>query len=135
MPANSATATATSSPTRSMTPEPSLTATPISEQTPTPALSPSVVPTSTATAQPPVTATATVSPGTSPTPTVVPCQGDCDGDGHVTVAELVLGIDIALGRNDEECSAFDTNRDGRIDIEELLGGVGSSLTSCATPAP
>jgi hypothetical protein len=76
----------------------------------------------------PPTVDATGSP--SPTPTVVPCAGDCDGDRRVTVAELVLGIEIALGRSDDECSAFDINRDGRIDIDELIVGVEASLKGC-----
>jgi hypothetical protein len=64
------------------------------------------------------------------TPTVVPCPGDCDADGQVTVAELVFGIEIALGNGDGECPAFDTNDDGRIDIDELIEGVDASLDGC-----
>jgi len=32
-----------------------------------------------------------------PTPTRVPCCGDCDGDHVVTISELVRAVDFALG--------------------------------------
>jgi hypothetical protein len=64
----------------------------------------------------------------------VPCPGDCDRDKQVTVAELVLGIEIALGRGYDECAAFDTNRDGRIAVDELIEGVNASLNGCASAA-
>lgn len=58
----------------------------------------------------------------------VQLAGDCDGNGVVTISELVTGVNIALGRRPlEECPAFDTNGDGRVGIEELVQAVNAAL--------
>jgi hypothetical protein len=54
------------------------------------------------------------------------CIGDCDRDCSVSVGELVRGIRLGLGENDD-CTAFDTNTDGNVGISELVGAVHSSL--------
>ncbi len=42
------------------------------------------------------------------------CPGDCDGDGQVSVAELVRGVRIGLGEAAVgECAAMDFDRDGK----------------------
>lgn len=59
------------------------------------------------------------------------CTGDCDGDGRVTVSELIRGVNIALGIQDlANCLVFDGNEDGRVSIGELIGGVNASLSGC-----
>ncbi len=64
------------------------------------------------------------------------CIGDCDSDGAVSIAELVIGVNIALARDAlQRCSGFDTNDDGSLQINELLGGVRSSLQGCRLPDP
>src|SRR5437879_732760 len=65
------------------------------------------------------------------------CTGDCNGNGTVTVDELLHGVDIALGKLPlSGCAAFDTNGDGRVMIDELLSGVGGALGGCPpTPTP
>ena len=46
-----------------------------------------------------------------------PCPGDCDGNGSVSIAELIRGVNIALGLQDiSVCSAFDINNDGMVRI-------------------
>lgn len=90
-----------------------------------------------ATRTPTVTATAThtaPSPPTStPTPTepVTACPGDCDGNGRVSIAELVRAVNIAL-QNDTvaNCRAADVNGDGRVTINELIQAVNSALQQC-----
>lgn len=83
--------------------------------------------------------TPTPSPTRPPTPTippVAPCVGDCDGDGRVTIAELVRGVNGALGG--QGCDAFDRDGDGIISISELVAAVNSALYGClvaATPTP
>jgi hypothetical protein len=53
--------------------------------------------------------------------------GDCNGDGVVTINELILGVNIALGSLPlTECPAFDTNHDGRVTIEELIAAVNAA---------
>lgn len=57
--------------------------------------------------------------------------GDCDGDGAVTVNELVLAVNIALGNTPlEECPA--ASSDGvSVDISDLIQAVNSALESQA----
>jgi hypothetical protein len=55
--------------------------------------------------------------------------GDCDGDGIVTINELILGVNIALGNLPvTACPAFDTNRDGQVSIDELIAAVNAALS-------
>src|SRR5262249_44364231 len=52
------------------------------------------------------------------------CTCDCNGNGVVTVDELLHGVNIALGRLPlSSCTALDQNGDGKVTINELLSGV------------
>lgn len=75
---------------------------------------------------------ATATPSPSPTATPPPaCGGDCDGDGAVTIDELVRGVALALaGGTPADCAALDRDGDGRIDIGELVAAVGHALAGC-----
>lgn len=77
------------------------------------------------------TSTPTRLPRTStPTP-VSMCVGDCDGSDGVVVNELVLGVNIALGRLDLSlCLAFDPNDSGSVSVDELVRGVNNALRGC-----
>ena len=97
-------------------------------------------PTPTATAIPPTptattavaTVTATAPVGTA-TPTVeggTPCLGDCDGDGAVTVAELIAGVNMVLNGNPAGCPAMDGNGDGEVVIADLIRAVSYALDGC-----
>jgi len=71
------------------------------------------------------------SPSPSPTPTLDGCPGDCDGDGRVTVSELITGVRINLGLADlETCPAMDGDGDGVITVAELVQAVRAALESC-----
>ncbi len=60
------------------------------------------------------------------------CQGDCDRDGRVTVAELTRAVNIALGRlSIEVCAAADADRNGAISIAELIAAVRRALEGCS----
>jgi subtilisin-like proprotein convertase family protein len=60
------------------------------------------------------------------------CAGDCDGDGMVTIDELVHSVGIVLGAAPvEECPAFSTGGDGRATIDGLIRAVDAALTGCA----
>ena len=60
------------------------------------------------------------------------CVGDCDGDGTVTVSELVTAVNIALGLAPlNTCTAVDTNGDGMVTINELVAAVTGALIECA----
>jgi hypothetical protein len=58
------------------------------------------------------------------------CAGDCNKDGSVTVDELVVGLDIALGTGTAECRFIDADCDRSVDIVDLVGAVGSALDGC-----
>ncbi len=59
------------------------------------------------------------------------CGGDSDGDGRVSVAELVTGVGVALGlRPVEDASGFDLDVDGAVSVSELVTAVRSSLEGC-----
>lgn len=67
----------------------------------------------------------------TPTPTPPPsCAGDCDGDGVVTVAEVVRAVSLALGEAAAPCASADLDADGRIAINELVAGVNAALAGC-----
>ena len=95
---------------------------------PTPTPRPTDPPTATATHTEMPTATRT------PTSTVPPndtCDGDCNGDGVVSIAELIRGVNIALGRASlDECPAFDINGDGVVSVGELISAVRDALEGC-----
>lgn len=112
--------------------------------TPSPTPEPTEPPTATATStvpptateSPRATATATEPPTPTATPTVTvpphdPCDGDCDGDGVVTVAEVVRGVNLALGTVAvAECPAFDGDDDGTVSVDELIRAVLRALNGC-----
>jgi hypothetical protein len=62
---------------------------------------------------------------------VTHCAGECDGNGTVTVDELVLGINIALGVSSlASCSTFDPDGNSLVTIDELVGAVRNSTEGC-----
>jgi len=67
-----------------------------------------------------------------PTPTAAPtCAGDCDGNGQVTVDELVRGVTMALGlATADDCRNLDRNGDSQITIDELMKAVNTALYGC-----
>jgi hypothetical protein len=67
---------------------------------------------------------------------IVPvCDGDCDGDGRVSIAELVTGVNIAQGQLAAgACPAFDADGDGAVAIAELIAAVRGALADCAAVA-
>lgn len=131
--AASGTATATLTPTAFLPP----TGTPTRTST----FGPSPTPTRTFIAGPSPTPTPTTTsgPSTTPTPTFLTplpgCVGDCNGDGHVRVDELVRMVNIALDLLAVDgCEAGDRNGNGRITIDEVLLAVTHALGGC-TPGP
>ena len=132
-------ASATATATTMQTPAPTSTDSPPPTASETPTVSPqatdTVAATFTATASP--TTTNASSPTTTPeatptyTPTAVSCAGDCDGDGAVTISELILGVNIALGSQPvSACSAFDPTGNGTVEINELIAAVNNALNEC-----
>ena len=66
------------------------------------------------------------------TPGSITCVGDCDGNGSVSVGELVTGVNIALGSQSvDRCRAFDSSGNQRVEISELVAAVNRALNGCA----
>ncbi|MDX2169256.1 MAG: hypothetical protein SF182_19455 [Deltaproteobacteria bacterium] len=95
-------------------------------------------PTASRTATPSASATPTLSPtplssptdtaAASPTATAPRTAGDCNGNGAVTVDELVRGVNIALGSAAlDSCPSFDPNGDGMVAVNELVRAVANAL--------
>ena len=59
------------------------------------------------------------------------CQGDCSGDGTVTINELILAVRIALGEASiDSCPSIDPSGDGTVTIDELIAAVSNALGGC-----
>ncbi len=59
------------------------------------------------------------------------CAGDCNGDGEVTVDELIVGVSIALGTVPAaQCPAMDSGGDGQVTVDELIAAVTMALVGC-----
>ncbi|MEO8604380.1 MAG: right-handed parallel beta-helix repeat-containing protein [bacterium] len=115
------------SPTPTASPTP-----PIPTVTATPPATPSRTATASAAPSPSAAATATLTAASTPSAPVA-CTGDCDGDGEVTINELITGVSIALGAlPDSACPAFE-NDAGMVDIAQLVRGVANALNGCALP--
>lgn len=68
-----------------------------------------------------------------PTPTATPvtCTADCSGNGVVTVNEVILAVNIALGNTAiGECPSADANGDGMVTIGELIAAVNDVINGC-----
>jgi hypothetical protein len=58
--------------------------------------------------------------------------GDCEGT-KVDIADLISGVNIALGLQPvADCEAF-ANPDGRVDVAQLIQGVSNALNGCPSP--
>jgi hypothetical protein len=65
-------------------------------------------------------------------PIVPPCIGDCDGDGTVTLNELLTLVNIALGNLPlSACGAADGNGDGKLIINDIVIAVNNAMNGCA----
>lgn len=128
-------ATTSPSPTAQPSHTPTATPSPLPTTTSTATSEPTATGEPTATSEPSPTATSTPVDIASPTPSTpsASCAGDCDGDGVVTVNELILGVTIVLGSAAvDACPAFDRNGDGTVEISELIQGVNALLGGCGT---
>lgn len=116
----------------------SATATDVGLDTPTATATPTHTATATASPQASATSTATLASTRVDTPTATPsptqrsevCAGDCDGDGMVSIAELVRAVGLAISGSTEGCAAADLDDDGMIAINELIRAVRSALEGC-----
>ena len=136
------TATHTATPTHTASVTAPATVTKTREPTSSPPVTPTGTSTSTAVLGPTQTATPTSPSAETATPTPMPtglasqtatarsCVGDCNGSGSVSIANLVVGVNIALGNlPPAACPAFE-NAQGMVDIAQLVKGVNNALNGC-----
>ncbi len=63
------------------------------------------------------------------------CVGDCNGDGEVTINELILGVNIDLGDQPvSACEAF-ADSEGQVTMAQLILGVNNALYGCRATSP
>ncbi len=68
---------------------------------------------------------------TSPAQAMAVCSGDCDGDGSVSINEIISGVNIAIALADLDlCAAIDADGDGSVSISELITAVNHGLDGC-----
>ena len=85
--------------------------------------------TNTATPTMPVTSTPTA-PMPTATATAV-CSGDCNSNGVVSMDELLLGVELALGSPSAgTCPALNLDGDPQVSIEELVRAVRAENGGC-----
>ncbi|MGD0948927.1 MAG: YncE family protein [Candidatus Binatia bacterium] len=86
----------------------------------TPNLTPTPTPTATA---------ALPTPTSNPTPSS--CTGDCDGSGEVTVNEIIILVNIALGTADAPACPNGIPSGGSVDLALIMRAVNNALSGCA----
>jgi predicted dienelactone hydrolase len=60
------------------------------------------------------------------------CTGDCNRDDKVAIAEVIVGVNIALGRQPlDNCPDVDRNAQNGVEISELITAVSNALKGCA----
>ncbi len=72
----------------------------------------------------------------TPTPTATPtvfCAGDCDGNGLVTVTELVTLATIELGHENSSACPSGVPGDGRVDVALVVNAVNNLLEGSCPP--
>jgi hypothetical protein len=73
------------------------------------------------------TPTATATPNLTP----IPCMGDCNHDGTITVDELLTGVNIALSTVPlDQCPEFDCDHTQSVTIDCLILAVNEMLDGC-----
>lgn len=66
-----------------------------------------------------------------PAPGAPSCGGDCNGDGTVTIDELVTAVSIALGAASlHSCGGLDGDGNGLVTVDELIQAVTAALDGC-----
>jgi len=68
----------------------------------------------------------------SPTVVATSCAGDCNQNNQVTVDEVLVLVNIALGNmGSSACLAGDGNKDSQVTVDEILAAVHRALDGCA----
>ena len=87
----------------------------------------------TSTVQPSATPSAPASGTSTPSPEESVCVGDCDGNGMVTVDELVAGVNLELGyASPVQCPAFDCDHNGHVGVDCIVKAVDAAINGCSS---
>jgi hypothetical protein len=78
-------------------------------------------------------ATLTPTPTATPTTLIALCAGDCDGSGDVTVDEIIILVNIALGSADVSACPHGIPSGSGADITLIIKAVGYALNRCPAP--
>jgi DNA-binding beta-propeller fold protein YncE len=63
------------------------------------------------------------------------CAGDCDGDGVVTVAEVIQALSITFDRSLlMHCDGADIDDNGHVSVDEIVLVVNHALSGCPVPS-
>jgi hypothetical protein len=102
-----------------------------------PGVTPTMTPTHTPTPSPsPTGPQLTATPTPTPTRTGTVCAGDCDENGEVTLAEIITGVNIALGVQPLElCLSLDSDNDEVVEIREPVAAVANLMQGCFERTP
>ena len=64
------------------------------------------------------------------------CPGDCDGNGAVSIDEVVTGVNIGLAILPlDRCAAADGDGDGEVSIDEVIAALNYGLGECPAAPP
>lgn len=59
------------------------------------------------------------------------CVADCDGDGSVTINEVVTAVRVVLGgTRHDSCRSADADGDGAVTVDEVIIGLGNLANGC-----
>ena len=59
------------------------------------------------------------------------CPGDCNWNGVVSIDEIIVAVNIALGlRNRHDCPPADVDNNGDVTIDEIISAVHRALQGC-----
>lgn len=73
-----------------------------------------------------------LTPTPAATPTPVPCAGDCDRSGQVTVDEILILVNVSFDRLETAaCEEADRDRSGQIEINEIVAAVKNAFLGCS----
>jgi hypothetical protein len=56
--------------------------------------------------------------------------GDCNTNREVTIGEIILMVNLALGVSSTDCAEGDPNASGHITIDEILSALNNALRGC-----
>ncbi len=62
------------------------------------------------------------------------CVCDCNGDGEITIDEVIRAVNIGIGLLSlEQCPAADGNNDLQVSIDEVIRGINGGINGCIAP--